>query len=59
MKWFLIVAFALMATSAAEAGKRTNPQKVRWYCVVTDNGVEFRKTTDGVGTPRKRDAICE
>ena len=56
MKWILIVALALMATSAAHAGKRTNPQKSGWYCEVTDAGVKFYKAK-AIGTQRKRDAV--
>ena len=59
MKWFLIVAYALLTTSAGYAGKRSDPEGWGWYCEVTDNGnVKFTRAK-GIGTPRKRDATCE
>ena len=59
MKVVLIVAWALMTTSASYAGKRSDPESWGWYCEVTDNGnVKFTRAK-GIGTPRKRDATCE
>jgi hypothetical protein len=75
MKWILIVALALMATSTAHAaGKRTDPQSgVRFpkgYLYEKDPNAMgwFCEVTDhgvrfykakGGGGKRKRDAVCE